>query len=385
MTDIIQEFFEDQISFKGTGEIVDEIRQEREKLMKKTCHIPPEQAEKIIRKTAKSIRNEVCECIHPLVKKMINWGYLKGRTKYGRALEEVIKDLLANDVKSSMDVRRLEEKIEEFKREMMEKIGNIIEGMGSDLRPLHAPGSVSRDEARNLYFGEIYTKHVLLQLGTQLLSSICIGENFGVYFTDEKLRDEMWTELLRNFGTSHILSQHLHRLYIYWLERDKPYIVFIKFLLWLHERYEIETAATEKERLYRILNLLKETDGIIYFAPGVDKAKYSTIPLPRLDFFFSNWLDVKKRKDTLKRMRDSLYYFMQNIIRSATRKNERKTAQNRLALLATYYDMFCAELLRSGFIRYEPMRRIIDLMVELSNRYKDVHVNLFFVKELTFL
>lgn len=379
LDNVILKFFEYQISFRTTGEIVDKIRQEHKKIKEKTYRIPPKE----VSKAAKAIRNEICDCIHPLVKKMLDWGYLKGRTEYGRMLEGVIEDLLIKNIESSAEVKMLERKIEEFKEGILKDICKIVKGLGGDLRPLHAPGSVSRNEARNLYFREVYNKQALSQLGTWLLSSICVGKSFAVFFKNETLRDEMSTELLRNFKAFHILSRHLRKLCIHPLEMNKPYLVFLKFLLWIYERYETESEADAKGRLHRILNLLKETEGIIYFAPGKDKAKYSTIPLPRLDFFLSNWLEVEKRKNALKRARDSLYYFMQDVIRSAAKKKERKLAQDKLELLATYYDMFCTELLRSGFISYESLRRIINLVVELSDRYKDIYVNLSFFKELT--
>jgi hypothetical protein len=249
---------------------------------------------------------------------------------------------------------------------------------GGDLRPLHAPGSVSRNEARNLYFGEVYSGQALSQLGTQLMNSICIGSNVAVYFDNQDLREDIHEELIREFGSHHVLNRDLSRLRIHLVENREPYLVFMKLLLWLYERVEAQ------KLLYRIVDLLKETEGTIYFAPGKEKINYSTIPLPRLDLFLSGWLETARRRKTLKGMRDSLYFFMQGIEESARRVGELKVTQNKLSLFVMHYNTFCAYLLRSGSISHESLRWIINLILELSDRYK-VNVYLSFIKELTSL
>jgi CRISPR/Cas system CSM-associated protein Csm2 small subunit len=121
---VIEEFFNSQVSFRDIGKIIERIHQEHEKL----CNITSGQKEKQIRKIAKQIRNEICECNHPVVKKMLDWGYLKGRTEYGRILEQNIWNLLDKGIKSSEDIEELREKIEEFKRFMMKDVEKIVKG-----------------------------------------------------------------------------------------------------------------------------------------------------------------------------------------------------------------------------------------------------------------
>ena len=249
---------------------------------------------------------------------------------------------------------------------------------GGDLRPLHAPGSVSRNEARNLYFGEVYSVHALSKLGKWLMRSICIGPNIAVYFNNQDLREDIQEELIREFGSYHVLNRDLSRLKINRTENREPYLVFIKFLLWLYGHMKVGRLSPH------IVELLKQAEGVIYLAPGKDKVNYSTIPLPELDFFFSNWLEITERRKTLERMRDSLYFFMQDVEKNARRARELKVARNKLNLLITHYNALCAYLLRSSFISHEILRWIINLILELSDRY-NVDISLSFVKELTSL
>ncbi len=365
----VEKFFNSQIRLKELNKIVNRIRKEHQKL----CSVDPKQKKRRISEVAGKIRSEICECSHPVARKMFDWGYLKGRTSYARDLKQVIQDLLDRNITSLKDVKNLKEKINKLRMGMMKDIEQKIK-RSKDIRPEHAPGSVSRGEARNLYFGEFYNSKALYKLGTQLMNSICIGRDIAIYFDNQDLREDVREELIREFDAYHILGKDLSRLKIHQTERREPYLVFMKFLLWLYEHIEVE-------RLYHIVDLLKETQGIIYFAPGREKVNYSTIPLPRLDFFFTNWLEVNERRKTLEKIRDELYSFIQKIENNARRIRELQIARNKIGLLTTYYNALCAYLLRSSFINHECLRSIIDIVLELSDRYK-VDVSLSFVKDL---
>lgn len=252
------------------------------------------------------------------------------------------------------------------------------------LRPIHGPGSVSYSEARNLYFEESYSPQTLLRLGERVLRSICIGEYVGVYFADQNVLRRLQRELLISFGEIHVVGNNLKRLYVHELEYDKPYVVLMKFLLWLYGRYEDRAREGEEgKELGRTLALLRETEGVMYFAPR-EKAKESTIPLPRLDFFFSMWLDVESRRKALVNMVRNLYDFMHIVIRIASRQGERAAVQKKLDLLTEYYDSFCAQLIRTGSVDFGYLRQITDVLIELSNRY-NVSASLSFVRELVSL
>lgn len=365
----VEKFFNSQIRFKELSEIVDRIRKEHQKL----CGIDPKQKKRRISEVAGKIRSEICECSHPVARKMFDWGYLKGRTSYARDIKQVIQDLLDRNITSFNDVKNLKEKINKLRMGMMKDVKQKIK-KSKDIRPEHAPGSVSYGEARNLYFGEFYDSQALYKLGTQLMNSICIGRDIAIYFDNQDLLEDLQEELIREFDAYHILGKDLGRLKIHQIEGRQPYLVFMKFLLWLYGHIEVK-------RLHHIVNLLKETQGTIYFAPGREKVNYSTIPLPRLDFFFTNWLEVSERRKTLEKIRDELFLFMQKIENSARRIGESQVVRNKIDLLTTYYNAFCAYLLRSSFINHECLRSIIDIVLELSDHYK-VDVSLSFIKDL---
>ncbi|MEM4949574.1 MAG: hypothetical protein QW392_10175, partial [Candidatus Jordarchaeales archaeon] len=104
-------------------------------------------------------------------------------------------------------------------------------------------------------------------------------------------------------------------------------------------------------------------------------------PLPRLDFFFSMWLDIESRRKTLANMVRSLYDFMCSVIKIASRKREMAVVQKKLDLLTKYYDSFCAQLIKTGFVDFGSLRQMIDVLIELSNRY-GISVSSSFVREL---
>ena len=56
------------MSFKNVREVVDRINEERDKLR----DLAPKQKEERIKKLSKVIRNEMCNGIHPVVKKMVD-------------------------------------------------------------------------------------------------------------------------------------------------------------------------------------------------------------------------------------------------------------------------------------------------------------------------
>jgi len=120
MSEAVREFFERDISFKSPEDIVGEIFQEWRRLQ----DAPPERREERIKSAARRIKNEVCECNHPVVKKMIDFGTAKGKLECARTLERIIQDLLSRGIKSTEDVKEIEEAVEGFKRGLMEYVEN---------------------------------------------------------------------------------------------------------------------------------------------------------------------------------------------------------------------------------------------------------------------
>jgi len=370
----IEKFFEWEITFKSSNDIIEKIE----------SNAPVTEKEKV-KNIAKSIISEVCKCNHPVANKLIDWGNLKGRAKNTKRLRQIIETLLTKSLPSKPDerlkmVKEIDSCIKGLNKELMEGIEQKIKSAKKGISPLHVPGSVTHDEARNLYLEESYNDQALLQSAHRVLSSICIGDDIAIYFASDELRDALNEDLRRTLGLRHVVDENLLNLKVYpRIEEDKPYLIFMKFLLWLRGRAEV---SEEKKRLSRILDLLRETEGTIFFTPDRERMKYSTIPLPKLDAFFLYWLDIEERRRVLVQMRNELYRFMDDVLNSAGKVGERKKAKNELELLAVAYDIFSRELIRSSFIVHEPVRRIVDIVVELSLRY-GVSANLHFLRNLT--
>lgn len=368
VSSVIEKFFKEYVSFKSIKEVVEEIDQERQKLNA----LPLEKRDRQIIGIAREIRNNLFEVDHPIVKSKIEWGNIKGTTKEAKELEQVIVNLLKKGITSTEDVKSLEEKIKKFEERVKRELGRKL-FEEKDLRQL--PGSVALTEASNLYFGEKYTEQGVQQAGTWLLESICLGRFIAIYFIDESLRQSIRRILLRSFGSKHIDVKNLGNLKVHRVEQDKPHIILVKFLLWLHDEL-----LAENEEVREALELLKRGEGVILSMP--DKAKESVIHLPRLDLFFSRWLEVSELRKILRSMRDQLYSFMGNVERGAKRAGKQKAAENELELLATYCEIFYADLLKSGFVNQGSLRRIVDLVIEISEKYR-VGTTLFFVGGLT--
>ncbi|MEM4679846.1 MAG: hypothetical protein QXL98_02780 [Thermofilaceae archaeon] len=365
MSSLVNEFFQEQVSFKSVERLIEEINKCREK---------PFSSQKEIEEIAKEIKNEMFEVEHAIVRKKIEWGSVKGRTESARTLLQKIRDVLENGIKSTADIASLAEAIEEYKMEVMKEIERKLFGE-SDLRSV--PGSVAGEEAGNLYFGESYSGEAIQRVGTWLLQSTCIGEDIAVYFTDETLRRIIRSILMRRLLSNHVRNEELGRLRIHKVEGDKPYTVLAKFLLWVlagdQEAQSHEGDMTE---------LLRKAEGVIFCVPGKGKEKEFTIPMPRLDLFFSRWIAVPKRRKALEDMRDSLYNFMKEVEKRAKIVGEQKRVENTFRLISTYGEILYTDLLKSGFINHEPLRRLVDLIVELSGEY-DVGTSLSFVRVLT--
>ncbi len=390
--ELIGDFFKEHISFKKVSDVVNEIQQRHRKL----SDLPLEERDKQRGREATRIRNALFEVQHPIVYKKMrsHWDRVREGTDSANKLRETILEMLKKGVASTEDVERLEREMEEFKKEAMSKIEEVLFKKG-DLR--QTPGSVASTEAGNLYFGEKYDKEKVCRLSAWLLNSICIGQDIAVHFSNEDLQQGLRELLMRKYTSKHA---SLEKLKIHRVEGDKPFTVLTKFMLWLFTLVEDEECSSHVENLLR---LLKETEGVVFVVPSkeeveerdkgvagrgrrrmeerekVRKEREYVIPLPRLDFFVSRWLEIPERRKVLERMRDSLYSFMKKVEEKA---GGWRAAENQLKLLSTYSEIFYAGLLRSSFADPEPLRRIVDLAIELSSAY-EIGVDLSFVKELT--
>lgn len=248
----------------------------------------------------------------------------------------------------------------------------------SGICPLHIPGSVTRDEARNLYYGEEYERFALAEFSLRLLNSICIGRAISIYADDEELLDEIKEEVFtRIFGKRHITkSQELRELGIHGpLEQDKPYIVLFKFLLWLYTRYET-VPDEERSLLQQILGKIRNTNITMYLVPR-DRAKYRTILLPKLEFFFTNWIDKEKKRKALMHLRDNFYKFINRGWKAG------KDIQKILEVFTNKYELFCQDLLKYGILSYETLREMVNIIVDLQRKFKETLIGVSFIREMS--
>lgn len=247
----------------------------------------------------------------------------------------------------------------------------------SGISPIHIPGSVTRNEARNLYYGEDYDRLALAGFSLQLLNSICIGRAVSIYTDDEELLDQIKEVLTRSFGKRHIIEyQELNELKIHGpSEQDKPYIVLFKFLLWLCTYYE--TVSDEgRSLLQQILRRIRNTNITMYLVPG-ERAKYRTILLPKLEFFFTRWIDKEKKRRALIHLRDNFYNFSSNGWRAG------KDVQKIIEVFTNKFELLCHDLLKYGVLSYEALREMINIIVDLQRTFKEIPIELSFVREMS--
>ena len=246
----------------------------------------------------------------------------------------------------------------------------------SGISPLHIPGSVTRDEARNLYYGEEYDRLALANFSLQLLRSICIGRAISIYTDDEELLDQIKDVFTRSFGKRHITEyQELEELKIHGpSEQEKPYIVLFKFLLWLYTHYKT-VSDEERSLLQQILRRMRNTNITIYLVPA-ERAKYRTILIPKLELFFKRWIDKEKKRKALIHLRNNFYRFSSKGWRAG------KDIQKIIEVFTNKYELFCHDLLKYGALNYEALREMINIIIDLQKTFKEI-TGVSFIREMS--
>jgi hypothetical protein len=308
---------------------------------------------------------EFYEFKHPLFKKLIDWGGI-GRDVAG----ELKSNLLRIDESSRRDIEEFQRKLEEFRDKAVRYIYEKASDPAMGLRPVHGPGCAGRTEARNLYFGENYNQTQLQQLAYETLSSICFGYSVSFYFEDEKFQ-LIIRRRLANQGAEHF---DLGELKVLPSENDKPHVILVKFILWLYEEFQRQNSE-EKNLLKVIIQKLKETTGKIYVAPGKEKEEYLTLPLPSLHFFVSWWIEKEEKRTALYKMMNEMFNFYQEVRKEARRRKLENKVENSSKILANELEILCKHILETGMVEYNSLRRIEDMLVELSlNFEKPLHL-----------
>jgi len=302
--------------------------------------------------------------VHPLLGKSIDFGNLARNIKKFepyKKLEEKLKEVSERKIRPE-DINEIRKLIEDLAEDAIDWLIRQWSDTKAGLRPIHAPGSVSRDEARNLYFGEKYTKEMLEDLAKKLCRSIALGNNVGIYSEDEEFMREL-KQLIPGFSSIRLDPKELG---ISKYEARHPYATLLSFILWLSSRDSSDS----------ILNILKTSPLVLFFVPSrEEREKWKTIGLPRLDFFVNYWILNDKNREKLEDLRKLIKDFINNARTGAKRKGETKKAENMIELVMKYYESICQKLLEHGNLDLYSVRRIIEIATEAIAIW-DLKINL---------
>jgi hypothetical protein len=316
---------------------------------------------------------------HPVFANLIRRGtigtisdkVLKKSVEY-RLLREKITEITKKSIEDP-ETENIIAKIMQLLRRLREIVINyFLEIVGEEemgLRHLHAPGSVARKEGRNLYFGEKYNQEVLYKLASRICDSIALGDNIGIYSENENLMLILKQMVLKKFNFSYkIEASEDEKAVLNKDEANYPYATLLAFILWLVDTAEGE-ANDQKELLYSLIESIKSSPIQIIFVPRDKPEKWTTINLPRLDMFIDKWIINKEARYELKAFRNEIARFVVDARKAARRKGKRAEADKSIELLMNYYEMIIQSLIVNGSVDLYAFRRLIDLIIEISNKY----------------
>ena len=306
--------------------------------------------------------------VHPLIRKTVDWGNTRKncrRLNIYKKFQEKILEILSRQINIE-DVIEIKNLLSDLKDKTMDYIVRQVGNTSQGLRHIHAPGSVAKKEGRNLYFGEEFTQETLYKLASRLCNSIALGDNIGIYSEDKDFMRELKQLASIDFG--YPFKIELEELNIASYETEHPYIVFLKFILWLRERFEAEEDSGKKDSLLLILDRLKSSSISLFFMP-TKKEKWRTISLPRLDLFINKWIQHEERRKGIRTFIDNIDNFLEVVLKESKRIKEYRKVRNLIDLLMDNYDTFCHELIEHGVPDFHAVRRMMDIILDLSTRY----------------
>ncbi len=312
------------------------------------------------------VMKDLMEVQHPVLKKLTDYGNMSKQLNRRAAslIEEMVNSIDAEDAEG---LKRLMSLATEFLGRVREvfvetMIKRIVEAE-EDLRPTMMPGSVGRSEVPNLYMPtEVYGRGDRIKLALQLSKSVAVGNWISVYF------EGPFHEYLR-----HLVRRKLNKPYLEgsdigasgW-EMNEPLVTLLRLLIWVYGEI-----AGEKDR-DEIIEMMKSSSGVVYFTPK-NKERYTAFTFPQLNRFVDHWLRDEKRRKTLEEMLDSV-----KITSSLSFKRGREAAARQIEVLHRYLNLVAISLLERAEVPWEPLRRIVDVMIELAGRY-DVPASFHFV------
>ncbi|MEM2915663.1 MAG: hypothetical protein QXH91_09755, partial [Candidatus Bathyarchaeia archaeon] len=223
---------------------------------------------------------------HPLVRKIIDWGNISRECRKSnvyRRIEEKLARMVSRQQVEIEDLIETRDLLRELKNVVLDFVEKQAGDVEQGLRHIHAPGSVARKEARNLYFGEEFTYDDLYKLASRLCDSISLGDSIGIYSEDKDFMLKM-SQFIESFGfgsSFKVERDKLREMRIQEYDINHPYIVFLKFVLWLRNQIDIEENQEKKAVYLSVLNRLQSATINMFFMPP-NREKWCTIALPRL-------------------------------------------------------------------------------------------------------
>jgi len=314
------------------------------------------------------VMKDLMEVWHPVLKKLTDYGNLSKQLnrKAASLIEEMVDSLDARDAEGIKRLMLLAtEFLEKVRETFVETMMRRILKVKDDLRPIMMPGSVGREEVPNLYMPtETYGRENRARLALQLLKSIAVGNWISVYF------EGPFHDYLRHLISGKLGKPYLERSDIgasEW-EMSEPLVALLRLLLWVYsEIVEAEEAGEDK-----IIEIMRSSSGVVYFTPR-DRERYTAFTFPQLERFVDHWLRDEERRKALEEMLDSI-----KRVSLSSFKEGKEAAARHIEVLYRYLNLVAISLLERAAIPWEPLRRIVDVMIELAGKY-DVPPSFHFV------
>jgi hypothetical protein len=305
---------------------------------------------------------------HPLLRKVLDLGNLARsirRSSSYNDLNRKLLDIIHRGKPKIADISEIQGIIVKLIDSALDFIVKQACEAEKGLRNIHLPGSVARTEALNLYFpGEKYTTEKLSELTLKLCNSIAIGKSLGLFSENLELMKELRQLSSQYFGKPYKID-NLEDLDISEYESNYPFTTLLGFLMWLVMKYD-QTVGDERELLNSILNELKKSSITLYFIPGGEREKWGTISVPNLNAFINNWLLDRNNRNSIQDLRKAINSII-NVVKKAGK--DRTKLNNITQILMNYYEPLCQRLIYYGDLDLYAVRRILDIIIELSAEY----------------
>jgi len=321
--------------------------------------------EDIVENFLQQITNKLSQ--HPIIGKAVK-PYLSHakrhlrETEYYKELTEKIIKILKEEA-TPQDLIQIKKCLDNLRDELIDYLTDLVCDVKKGLRHIHAPGSVATTEGMNLYFGEEYTQETLCRLALRVCGSIALGNYLGLYSEDDILMLSLKQLIIQHFKSSFKIG--LKYINVYENEADRPYALLLGFIIWLSKKFEEEPL---KPSIQPILEGFKKSSLILFYLPPQTE-KWCTIGLPRLDSFINNWILDEERRMKIEKLRGELNNFILNLKKRSKARTVGKEVEKDIEFIMNNYEAFCKTLIEEGILDFYAMRRVIDVLIELTSNY----------------